>query len=77
LASLTFIDAAIASRPADPALQQMMQRQEQLLLKLDALKKQKAKMTPAEYQPAWEALIIEIATVSRDVRARLKGAPAA
>ena len=55
----------------------MMQRQEQLLLKLDALKKQKAKMTPEEYQPAWEALIIEIATVSRDVRARLKGAPAA
>ena len=54
-------------------LQQMMQRQEQLLLKLDELKKQKAKMKPEEYQPAWEALIIDIATVSRDVRARLKG----
>lgn len=74
LASLTFIDAAIASRAADPALQQMMQHQEQLLLKLDELKKQKAKLTPADYQAQWEALIIEIATVSRDVRARLKGA---
>ena len=73
LASLTFMDAAIASRPADPELQQMIQHQEQLLLKLDALKKQKAKMKPEDYQPAWEALIIEIATVSRDVRARLKG----
>lgn len=73
LSSLTFIDAAIASRPADPELQQMMQRQEQLLLKLDELKKQKAKMKPEEYQPAWETLIIDIAMVSRDVRARLKG----
>ncbi len=73
LASLTFMDAAIASRAADPQLQQMIQRQEQLLLKLDDLKKQKAKMTPDTYQPAWEALIIEIATVSRDVRARIKG----
>lgn len=73
LASLTFMDASIASRPADPELQQMMQRQEQLLIKLDDLKKQKSKMKPEEYQPAWEALIIEIATVSRDVRARLKG----
>lgn len=73
LASLTFMDAAIASRAADPELQQMVQRQEQLLLKLDELKKQKAKMKPEEYQPAWEALIIDIAMVSRDVRARLKG----
>ncbi len=73
LASLTFMDAMVASRPADPALQQLIQHQEQLLLKLDELKKQKSKMKPEEYQPAWEALIIEIATVSRDVRARLKG----
>jgi hypothetical protein len=73
LSSLTFMDAMVATRAADPELQQMIQRQEQLLLKLDALKKQKARMTPAEYQPAWEALIIEIATVSREVRTRLKG----
>jgi hypothetical protein len=72
LASLTFIDAAIASRPADPELQQMVQRQEQLLIQLEALKKKKAQMTPEEYQPAWEALIIDLATVSREVRARLK-----
>ncbi len=72
LASLTFIDAAISSRPADPELQQMLQHQEQLLLKLDELKKQKSKMKPEDYQPTWEALIIEISTVSRDVRARLK-----
>lgn len=74
LASLTFMDAAIASRPADPELQQLMQRQEQLLLKLDELKKQKAKLTPEDYRAQWETLIIDIATVSRDVRTRLKGA---
>lgn len=72
LSSLTFIDAATASRPADPELQQMVQRQEQLLLQLDALKKRKAQMKPEEYQPAWEALIIDLATVSHAVRARLK-----
>lgn len=79
LASLTFIDAAIASRPADPELQQLVQRQEQLLIALDALRKKKAQMAPEEYRPAWEALIIDLATVSRDVRARLKTpeAPAA
>ena len=73
LASLTFIDAVIASRPADPELQQMVQRQERLVLQIDALKKKKAQMKPEEYQPAWEALITELAAVSRDVRARLKG----
>ena len=74
LASLTFIDAVVASRPADPELQQMVQKQEQLVMQLDALKKKKATMKPEEYQPAWEALIIELATVSREVRSRLKGA---
>ncbi len=72
LASTTFMDAAVASRPADPALQQMVQHQEQLLIKLDALKKEKARMKPEDYQAAWEALIIDIATVSRDIRTRLK-----
>lgn len=73
LASLTFMDAVIASRPADPELQQMVQRQELLVIQIDALKKKKAQMKPEEYQTAWEALIVELATVSRDVRARLKG----
>ncbi len=73
LASLTFMDAVIASRPADPELQQMVQRQERLVMQLDALKKKKATMKPEDYQPAWEALILELATVSREVRTRLKG----
>jgi hypothetical protein len=76
LASLTFIDAAVASRPADPELQQMVQKQEQLVMQLDALKKKKAQMKPDEYQTAWEALIIDLATVSHEVRTRLKGAGA-
>jgi len=42
-------------------------------MQLDALKKKKATMKPEEYQPAWEALIIDLATVSREVRSRLKG----
>lgn len=71
LASLTFMDNVIASRPADPQLQQMVQRQELLVMQIDALKKKKATMKPEEYQPAWEALVVELATVSREVRARL------
>lgn len=73
LASLTFIDNVVASRPADPELQQMVQKQEQLVMQLDALKKKKAQMKPDEYQTAWEALIVDLATVSREVRSRLKG----
>jgi hypothetical protein len=76
LASLTFIDAVIASRPADPELQQMVQKQEQLVMQLDALKKKKPQMKADEYQSAWEALIIDLATVSREVRGRLKGSGA-
>lgn len=72
LASLTFMDAVVASRPADPELQQMVQKQEQLVMQLDALKKKKPQMKVEEYQTAWEALIVELATVSREVRSRLK-----
>jgi hypothetical protein len=74
LASLTFMDNVVASRPADPELQQMVQKQEQLVMQLDALKKKKPQMKPDEYQTAWEALIVDLATVSREVRSRLKGA---
>jgi hypothetical protein len=73
LASLTFMDNVVASRPADPQLQQMVQKQEQLVMQLDALKKKKPQMKPDEYQTAWEALIVDLATVSREVRSRLKG----
>jgi hypothetical protein len=72
LASLTFIDAVVASRPADPELQQMVQRQELLVMQIDALKKKKATMKPEEYETAWEALVVELATVSREIRARIK-----
>lgn len=72
LASLTFMDAVVASRPADPELQQMVQRQEQLVLEVDALKKKKAQMGADDYRQAWETLIIELATVSHEVRARIK-----
>lgn len=73
LASLTFMDNVVASRPADPELQQMVQKQEQLVMQLDALKKKKPQMKADEYQTAWEALIVDLATVSREVRSRLKG----
>jgi hypothetical protein len=72
LASLTFMDAVVASRPADPELQRMVQRQEQLVLEVEALKKKKPQMQADEYRQAWETLIIELATVSHEVRARIK-----
>lgn len=72
LASTTFIDAVVARRPADPELQLMVQRQEQLLLQIDELTKRRAQMKPEAYQPAWEALIIDLATVSREIRRRLQ-----
>lgn len=70
LATMTYLDAVVESRPTDPALQMLFQKQELLTNQIDELKRKKASMPPAEYDAAWEKLMIELATVGAEIRAK-------
>lgn len=70
LATMTYLDAVVSATPSDPALQMLLQRQELLTLQVDDLKRKKATMPADEYDAAWEKLMIELATVGAEVRAK-------
>jgi hypothetical protein len=48
----------------------LLQKQELLTIQIDDLKRKKASMPAAEYDAAWEALMIELATVGAEIRAK-------
>lgn len=70
VATMTYLDAVVETKPTDPALQMLLQKQELLTIQVDDLKRQKAKMAPADYDAAWEKLMIELATVGAEIRAK-------
>ena len=70
LSTMTYLDAVVEARPTDPALQMLLQKQELLTIQIDELKRKKASMPPAEYDSAWEKLMIELATVGSEIRAK-------
>jgi hypothetical protein len=69
-ASLAYLDADRAAIVTDPDLLRLMQRREALLLEIEELKKRRLMMPPLEYDGLLEALLIDLALVSRDIRAR-------
>ncbi len=70
LATMTYLDAVVEAKPTDPALQMLFQKQELLTMQIDELKRKKASMPPADYDTAWEKLMIDLATVGAEIRAR-------
>lgn len=68
LATMTYLDAVVEARPTDPALQMLLQRQELLTQQVDELRRKKATMPPAEYEAAWEKLMIDLATLGAEIR---------
>jgi hypothetical protein len=72
LASRTYLDAAGAEgAPTDETLLRLLQRRAVLEAEADELKVKKTFMQPLEYTEEFERLMIELATVSRDIRRRL------
>jgi hypothetical protein len=72
LASRTYLDAAGAeAAPTDETLLRLLQRRAVLEAEADELKVKKTFMQPLEYMEEFERLMIELATVSRDIRRRL------
>jgi len=68
LATMTYLDAVVEARPTDPALQMLLQQQEIMTQQVDALRRRKASMPPAEYEAAWEKLMVELATLGAEIR---------
>lgn len=69
-ASLAYLDADRASIVTDPEMLRLMQRRDALLLEIDELKKRRLMMPPLEYDGLLEKLLIDLALISRDIRAR-------
>lgn len=69
-ASLAYLDVDRAAIVTDPALLRLMQRRDALLAEIDDLKKRRLMMQPLEYDGLLETLLIDLALVSRDIRAR-------
>lgn len=69
-ASLAYLDADRAAIVTDPDMLRLMQRRDALLLEIDELRKRRLMMPPLEYDGLLEKLLIDLALVSRDIRAR-------
>ena len=70
MAGLTYIDPPPVIATTDPELQKLLARRQALTEQIDALRRRQATMPEAEFTRQLEALIVELATVSRDVRAK-------
>lgn len=75
LATMTYLDAKVEARPTDPALQMLLQRQDLLTQQVDELRRKKPTMPSAEYDAAWEKLMIELATLGAEIRKKGGGLP--
>jgi hypothetical protein len=70
LASLTYLDPPPVITTRDPELQKLMLRQQALTEQIDDLRRRRATMSEAEFTRQLEALLVDLAEVSRDVRRR-------
>lgn len=68
LATMTYLDAVVESKPTDPQLQMLLQRQDLLTQQVDELRRKKASMPAAEYDAAWEKLMVDLATLGAEIR---------
>lgn len=71
LARRIFLDAGLAPEvTSDPALAALYRRRAALEAQIEELKARKDSMTPGAYESELERLLVELATVSRQIRSR-------
>lgn len=68
VAALTYLDRVTTRTSTDPALQQLLLRQQALTKQVDDLRRQRPSMTPEAYDEAFQKLMVELAQVSREIR---------
>jgi hypothetical protein len=72
-ASRTYLDESLpGAAPTDEVLLKLLQRKTMLEAEAEDLKIRKAFLSPAEYAKEFERIMIELAQVSHDIRARTK-----
>jgi hypothetical protein len=71
--SRLYFDPEVAgAAPTDEAMLQLLQKRTALQIEVDDLKQRRQLMTPDEYEKEFEKLMLDLARVSRDIRARQK-----
>lgn len=73
VASLMFLDVAAKPTSSDPAVQSLIDQQQKLTQQVDDLRRKRPSMTPQAFDEQFEPLIIQLATVSRDIRRKTGG----
>jgi hypothetical protein len=68
VAAVTYFDAQTASTSADPALQQLLNRQQTLTQQIDDLRRRRASMPADQFDRELDRLLTELATVSSEIR---------
>jgi hypothetical protein len=73
VASRTYLDQPVpGAAPTDEVLIQLLQRRASLEAEVEELKVRRSFLPPAQYQQEFERLMVELARVGRDIRARIK-----
>jgi hypothetical protein len=73
LASQVYLDEPLpGAPPTDQVLLQLLQKRAAIEAELDELKVRRSFLRPAEYQQEFERLVIELARVNQEIRARIK-----
>lgn len=70
MARLFYLNAESAAAAADPELAKLLRRQRDLEAEAEALKAKKGDMPAGEWTDAYEKLMIELARVARDIKAK-------
>jgi len=70
VAGLTYLDVVAAPRSSDPEVQALLLKQQGLVEQIDDLRRRRSSLSPEEFDREFERLIVDLALVSRDVRAR-------
>ncbi|MDE3155258.1 MAG: hypothetical protein KGN76_09150 [Acidobacteriota bacterium] len=73
LARATFLDAGAAAITTDSTVDLLQKKQAAILVQVEALKARKASMSPDQYEAEFERLMIELARVSQQIRAKTAG----
>ena len=73
LAALTYLDSVKVQTSSDPETQRLLTRQRELTDQIDELRRKQAAMDADEYNKQFEALLLDLATVSRQVREKTAG----
>jgi hypothetical protein len=73
LASRVYLDEPLpGAPPTDEVLVKLLQKRAAIEAELEELKIRRSFLKPAEYQQEFERLMVELARIQRDVRARIK-----